>query len=52
MAAVTFSSGVTLAVKQEVTRDKEGKAQGRGKRWGICVRQVVIQVENTNNNVL
>ena len=45
MAAVTFSWGVTLAVKKEVTGDKEGKAEERGKRWGICIRQVAIQVE-------
>ena len=45
MAAVTFSWGVTLAVKKEVTGDKERKAEERGKRWGICIRQVAIQVE-------
>ena len=28
-----------------MTRDKEGKAEERGKRWGICIRQVAIQVE-------
>ena len=39
---------VTLAVKKEVTGDKEGKAEERGKRSGICIRQVAIQVENTN----
>ena len=37
--------GVTLAVRKEVTGDKEGKAEERGKRWGICIRQVAIQVE-------
>ena len=45
MAAVTFSWGVTLAVKKAVTGDKKGKAAERGKRWGICIRQVAIQVE-------
>ena len=25
--------------------DKKGKAEERGKRWGICIRQVAIQVE-------
>ena len=37
MAAVTFSWGVTLAVKKKVTGDKEGKAEERGTRWGICI---------------
>ena len=45
MAAVTFSWGVTRAVKKEVTEDKEKEGGGR---WGICIRQVAIQVENTN----
>ena len=48
MASVTFSWGVTLVVKKEVTGDKDGTAEERGKRWGICIRQVAIQVENTN----
>ena len=45
MVAVTFSWAVTLALKKEVTGDKEGMANGRGKTWGICIRQVAIQVE-------
>ena len=45
MAAVTFSWGVTLAVKKEVTADKEGTTEERGKRWGICIRQDPIQLE-------
>ena len=45
MAAVTFSWGVTLPVRKEVTGDKEGKEDKRGKRWGRCMRQVAIQVE-------
>ena len=45
MAAVTSSWGVTAAVRKEVTEDKEGKAEKRGKRWSICIRQVAIQVE-------
>ena len=40
-----FSWGVTPAVKKEVTADKDGKAEERGKRWGICIKQVAIQVE-------
>ena len=40
--------GVTLAIKKEVTGDKEEKVEEKGKRWGICIRQVAIQVENTN----
>ena len=48
MAAVTFSWGVTLAVKKEVTGDNEETAEERRKRWGICIRQVAIQLENTN----
>ena len=31
---LTFSWGVTLAVKKEVTGDKEGTAEERGKRGG------------------
>ena len=42
----------TLAVKKEVTGDKEGTAEQRGKRWGICIRQVAIQVENTNKKYM
>ena len=30
---------------KEVTGHKKGKAEKRGKRWGICIRQVAIQVE-------
>ena len=44
-AAVTFSWGVTLVVKKEVTGDKEGKAEETEKRWRICIRPVAIQVE-------
>ena len=32
MGAVTFLWGVTLAVRKEVTGDKEGKEEKRGKR--------------------
>ena len=34
MAAVTFSWGVTLAVKKKVTGDKEGKAEEEGNKVG------------------
>ena len=27
---------------------KEREEEKRGKRWGICIRQVAIRVENTN----
>ena len=37
--------GITLAVRKEVTGDKGGKEEKRGKRWGRCIRQVAIQVE-------
>ena len=33
---------------QEVIEDKEATAEERGKIWGIYIRQVAIQVENTN----
>ena len=52
MAAVTFSWGVTLAVKKEVAGDKEGTAEKRGKRWGICIRQVAIQVETRKESFI
>ena len=37
--------GVTLAVRKEVTGDTERNEEKRRKRWGICIRQVAIQVE-------
>ena len=36
---------VRKAVRKEVTGNKEGKEEKRGKRWRICIRQVAIQVE-------
>ena len=51
MAAVTFSWGVTLVVRKEGNSGgKEESHRGReeekrGKRWGVCIRQVAIQVE-------
>ena len=38
MAAVTFSWGVTLVVKKEVTGDKEGTAEERGKKIGYMYK--------------
>ena len=31
-----------------MTGDNEETAEERRKRWGICIRQVAIQLENTN----
>ena len=38
MAAVTFSWGVTLVVRKEVTGDKEGKEKKKGGKGGgyVC----------------
>ena len=42
---ILMGEGVTLVVRKEVTGDKEGKEEKRGKGWGLRRRQVAIQVE-------
>ena len=42
---VSWGVGGTLAVRKDVTGDKEGKEEKRGKRWGRRIRLVAIQVE-------
>ena len=37
---------------KEVTGDVEGEGGEKGKRWGICIRQVVIQVETRIKKIL
>ena len=48
MAAVTFSWGLTLAVKKEVTGDKEGTAEERGKKMEYMYTRFALRRRKRN----